>query len=98
MNDQFAGFLIDDDFKHSLRQPSHQGRGQRTAALHRWRRLGVVIKLPLEDIETSKIFGFDRTGRVLYLATTGGGIPPPLPPSTWTPGNRPSSPPTPGPM
>ena len=24
--------------------------------------------VPLEDIETSKIFGFDRTGRVLYLA------------------------------
>ena len=72
VNDRFAGFLIDDDYNiRFASRPTEDGGSEllRSTDGGGWESF---IKFPLEDIETRKIFGFDRTGRVLYLADNRG--------------------------
>lgn len=72
VNDQFTGFITDDDLNiRFASRPTKDGGLEwlRPTAGGDWE---LFTTFPLEDTETGKHFGFDRTGQVLYLADSRG--------------------------
>ena len=71
-NGRFSGFITDEDFNVRFANRTTRDGGSeilRPTAAGGWE---PFAKIPLADVKTSGFFGFDRTGRVLYLADSRG--------------------------